>query len=335
MFSNDFWEWPVGCFKNPHLENLSGQSWFLELKCPKWYWNEKNLWLIVVDSLRTEALQNKCIFYGAARINFELKKKKNKLFPLESRPVLLARNYSCGIVCACCHFNKGKVELHDLLKSYNEQLPVLFFSALLVVGSCFLLELEFSLKKKKKNPSWRRSRDVWGELLAFYSWTLRLELCPGHFLWYEHLCHYLLTSGAGTDLGNKYDDAHDVSSPTFSLITFWSIKHLEDVALIGTEPASECSPSLPFLGRPGLPPCWASALASGQGKQWPHGPPTPLHPCALRFCGPGAVLPVGLCFTWFLPFFLNILSVRLYPNFLLRRTPVVGLGPSDSNTHAR
>lgn len=64
--------------------------------------------------------------------------------------MLLARNYSCGIVCACCHFNKGKVELHDLLKSYNEQLPVLFFSALLDVGSCFLLELEFSLKKKKK-----------------------------------------------------------------------------------------------------------------------------------------------------------------------------------------
>ena len=51
----------------------------------------------------------------------------------------------------CCHFNIGKVELHDLLKSYNEQLPVLFFSALLDVGSCFLWGLEFSLKKKKKS----------------------------------------------------------------------------------------------------------------------------------------------------------------------------------------
>lgn len=64
--------------------------------------------------------------------------------------MLLARNYSCGIVCACCHFNTGKVEFRDLLKSYNEQLPVMFFSALLDDGSCFLLGLEFSLKKKKK-----------------------------------------------------------------------------------------------------------------------------------------------------------------------------------------
>lgn len=63
--------------------------------------------------------------------------------------MLLARNYSCGIVRACCHFNTGKVELRDLLKSYNEQLPVMFFSALLDDGSCFLLGLEFSLKKKK------------------------------------------------------------------------------------------------------------------------------------------------------------------------------------------
>lgn len=61
--------------------------------------------------------------------------------------MLLARNYSCGIVRACCHFNTGKVQLRDLLKSYNEQLPVMFFSALLDDGSCFLLGLEFSLKK--------------------------------------------------------------------------------------------------------------------------------------------------------------------------------------------
>lgn len=74
--------------------------------------------------------------------------KKAVLIPLESLPVLLAHNRSCGIVCAYCRFTIGKVELPDLLKSH-EQLPVLFFSAPLDVGSCFLLGIEFSLKKKK------------------------------------------------------------------------------------------------------------------------------------------------------------------------------------------
>ena len=109
--------------------------------------------------------------------------------------------------------------------------------------------------------------------------------------------------------------------------------HPEDVAPIGIEPASECIPRSPtwedqVLSHAGPRP-WHQDNGSSDHSGFPH--------CfipVLCFCGPEAILPLCVCvFTWFSPFCPKILSVHLYPNFLLRRTPVVGLGPSNSNTH--
>ena len=50
----------------------------------------------------------------------------------------------------------------------------------------------------------------------------------------NRLCHCPSTSRAGADLGNKNSDARDISSPPFSLTTFWSRKHFLKVFISRT-----------------------------------------------------------------------------------------------------
>lgn len=100
---------------------------------------------------------------------------------------------------------------------------MLFFSALLDLGSCLLLGIEFSLKKFKKKEKIQAGEGA--GMSRATCWTLvlgtrvRASVVSTFSTSMNPLRHHPSTSRVGTDLRNKNKDARGISSPPFSLVT--------------------------------------------------------------------------------------------------------------------